>query len=731
MVHIPGFENFLPRSKKLLEAVPGIVILFSAEGKLIWANQRFLKHLPQGMADNLHKGLIPIISTNQRGLFARNCAHALAKPGEEITFNATFEYCQHQSFRFTISSYQEKGSSYLQLFAFALDTPATVEKPISSQNDYFHHLPSYVLVVNYLGEIKGASNYLLRHLQLESKDLIGKSIDEVLAREYPIERLYKKLKILFRRGSLYNYPLTLQTIQGHRVEAMINARVEPFQWSNEPLAVLMLQDLTHLNLVQRELKLKEKAIEANSNPVVLISPQNRITYVNPAFLKVWGIQMPEEVLDTHFLFMFPESEHPVLFSLMKELRRYGECRGTLKIFRTDNGKEALLEMTTAQILQPNGNFIGYIATFFDITRSKRDEQQIRYQADLIEQVNDAIISVDSNFHIVTWNQGARKMLRDPKESIKGKSLFSLVDFGNRKRFIEKELPRKEEWQGELELKVAPEKQVETLAAFKKNKVHASGEKEEYVFVFTDVSSLKHHQRELNILNEQLIKKNKSLSEFTYIVSHNLRAPIANLVGLCKLYNKHNPHDPLNNELINQIENSANQLDESVIDLNRILEFSRKQDHPNELTPLNEAFEEAFIPLKETYEALGAKVNIDFSDAPEVWSIRQYVRNIFLELLNNAFKFRVTELPLNVNITSRSLPHSVEVSFTDNGLGIDLDRHGKKIFNLYRRFHHQIPGKGVGLYLIRTQMEAHGGEIRVESAPYQGTTFRLTFPTLVR
>lgn len=58
--------------------------------------------------------------------------------------------------------------------------------------------------------------------------------------------------------------------------------------------------------------------------------------------------------------------------------------------------------------------------------------------------------------------------------------------------------------------------------------------------------------------------------------------------------------------------------------------------------------------------------------------------------------------------------------------MDLDKHGKNIFGLYKRFHLHKEGKGLGLYLVKTQMEMLGGRIEIESTPDVGTTFKLYF-----
>jgi signal transduction histidine kinase len=64
---------------------------------------------------------------------------------------------------------------------------------------------------------------------------------------------------------------------------------------------------------------------------------------------------------------------------------------------------------------------------------------------------------------------------------------------------------------------------------------------------------------------------------------------------------------------------------------------------------------------------------------------------------------------------------------DNGVGIDLDQFGDKIFGLYQRFHDHVNGKGIGLYLVKTQVEALNGKIQVQSKVDEGTEFKLVFP----
>jgi signal transduction histidine kinase len=81
----------------------------------------------------------------------------------------------------------------------------------------------------------------------------------------------------------------------------------------------------------------------------------------------------------------------------------------------------------------------------------------------------------------------------------------------------------------------------------------------------------------------------------------------------------------------------------------------------------------------------------------------------------------------IAIKSKVIANKVELEITDNGLGIDLKRKGKEVFGLYKRFHYHVEGKGMGLFMVKTQVEALGGTIKIESEVNKGTTFTISFP----
>jgi signal transduction histidine kinase len=111
----------------------------------------------------------------------------------------------------------------------------------------------------------------------------------------------------------------------------------------------------------------------------------------------------------------------------------------------------------------------------------------------------------------------------------------------------------------------------------------------------------------------------------------------------------------------------------------------------------------------------------------IFSLGPYIESIFLNLISNAIKYRHPGRQPKLKITSIAQNGHLQLRFEDNGIGIDLQKHGQNLFSLYKRFHFHVEGKGLGLFLVRTQVEALGGTVTVNSEIDHGTTFEILFP----
>ena len=233
--------------------------------------------------------------------------------------------------------------------------------------------------------------------------------------------------------------------------------------------------------------------------------------------------------------------------------------------------------------------------------------------------------------------------------------------------------------------------------------------------------------ELRKINAELIKQNSELVQFSYSVSHNLRGPVARLLGLADLAKRE--LSASDTKLLTQfIGETAFELDNIVDDLIRILEVRNEPHRYREVVNLNEEWRQTKSLFKESLRGDEEIVtNFAFS---EIVTVRSMFQNILFNLLSNAIKFRSPERKLKVTATSRNVNGSAILEISDNGLGFNIDLHHEKLFKLYRRFHAHVGGRGLGLYLVKTQVEVLHGSVEVTSQPDKGAMFRVILPLSV-
>jgi PAS domain S-box-containing protein len=228
------------------------------------------------------------------------------------------------------------------------------------------------------------------------------------------------------------------------------------------------------------------------------------------------------------------------------------------------------------------------------------------------------------------------------------------------------------------------------------------------------------------LTEQLRRKNHQLEEFTHIVSHNLRSPVGNMVTLINFLENTKSEEEKNQYIIFLKESCSTTLS-MLDDLNEVLKI--KQNKNIEKQELS--FEEIFLLVKRMLNAkiteLSADIDYNFSESPTILYPRIYLESILLNLLSNALKYHHPDRKPMIRLkTYRTTNSNLILEVTDNGLGLDLERYGHQIFKLKKTFHKHPESRGVGLYMIKNQIEAMGGEISISSKATEGSTFFVNF-----
>lgn len=243
----------------------------------------------------------------------------------------------------------------------------------------------------------------------------------------------------------------------------------------------------------------------------------------------------------------------------------------------------------------------------------------------------------------------------------------------------------------------------------------------------DISQRKKQEEEKSKLLQQLVMHNNDLLQFSFIASHNLRGPVATMMGLSKLIELQPIENQELNILLNHLFTSVTKLNEVIKDLTKILEI--RGDHYQSKQWLDIA--DLYTSIRETLalQLISGEIEIrtDFSAYSHFFTIKTYFYSILYNLISNAIKYRSPHRPAVIEIKTFQSNGHVGFFVRDNGVGIDLEQFGNKLFTLYQRFHLDVEGKGLGLYLVRTQVNALNGSIDVASKPGLGTTFTVSFP----
>ena len=243
---------------------------------------------------------------------------------------------------------------------------------------------------------------------------------------------------------------------------------------------------------------------------------------------------------------------------------------------------------------------------------------------------------------------------------------------------------------------------------------------EIIVQIQDVTELKRKNEEVNRFVEVTTKQNKRLLNFAHIVSHNLRSHASNIAMLLGFLKVEDNIEERNAQF-DMLHRASKMLSETIDHLNEVVSVDidsrqRKQVSLNHYIANTENALKGF--LVDSNFTIYNNVPNDF----QVCVIPAYLESILLNLFSNAIKYRDPAKKSWLQIKAeKKLGHSV-IYVSDNGLGIDMERYGTRIFGLYKTFHDHSEARGLGLYMTQSQIQAMGGSIDVMSKVGEGTTF---------
>jgi PAS domain S-box-containing protein len=481
---------------------------------------------------------------------------------------------------------------------------------------------------------------------------------------------------------------------------------------------------------QRTEKRYRQIVENAQEGIWTIDENKKTNFVNKMMCDIIGYA-PEEIIGKDFSYFMDDESRAHAEEYIKRWKRDIKENLTIR-FVTKSGKHVWTNINANPIIDENGIYKGALAMVTNITeRVLSDESLKKSEANLrtiFENADVAFVLFSTDLNVVSFNSQATDFyLKYANKKLKP-GTYALNYFPNHKRKLFETIADKVKNREivSYETNYYLNNEVNWYDA---KWVGVLNERMEYIGIlltFKNITDKKLLELEREKITADLIQRNKDQEQFNYIVSHNLRAPVANVTGLLEILNDPSINEEEKKYVLNGISLSVKNLDSVIIDMNHVLQVKELMNETKETNNLHQLVNDIKVSISNIIKKENVVVDCHF-DVENIFSIRSYLYSIFYNLILNSIKYHKCGVSPVIVIKSKLHENKIQLSFTDNGKGINLEDHGKQLFRLYKRFDTTVEGKGLGLFMVKTQVESLGGTISVSSELEKGTQFVIQLP----
>ncbi len=536
-----------------------------------------------------------------------------------------------------------------------------------------------------------------------------------------------------------NFNTQLLTTKGEAIWVQISS--SDYRFNNEIIGHIAL--ITNINNIKQT---REHLAEEQHKVKMAIETGKMVSYsVNLATLQIELSDNAKEILGVKstsgqvFELMFPniDASYKSIFEKIIESEFQEEIKNELIEFvRPDNHHPLWLEVNGTFL---KNNFNGQVTMqglLIDITEDKQKTHDLfqlklgleKNQRRLLQAQEIAHLGsweIDLIHNTTVWSDEAYRIygITPGNHNIQLDEWLSYVhpdDVQNVKSTIENQLIKKENHTIEHRIvrKDGTVKYVRLIVHFEYNKditlFNLFG-------IIQDITESKAYENKLKKLLEITEKQNKSLQNFAYIVSHNIRSHSANISGLSDIIHKENT-----NKVSELLVQSSHKLSETINNLNSIITMQNASDKNFHSINLREQITKTIDAVNHFVILQNASIKNLVSDQTLIDGIPSYIESILLNLITNAIKYKKENESVEITISSSDSEDYTILSIKDNGRGIDLNKYNNSIFGLYKTFHGNKDANGIGLFIVKNQIESMHGKIEVESIVNEGSEFKVFF-----
>ncbi len=495
-----------------------------------------------------------------------------------------------------------------------------------------------------------------------------------------------------------------------------------------------------------DLRIKDAVIAASLSAMMITDLAGHITYVNPAFLRLWGYERREEILGRQLADFVLDSEQAA--EMLPVLRQNGTWAGE-HVALCRNGTLRIVQRSASVVTAGGGEQLCLVSSFMDVSDRKYVEQSLRTSEaryrNIVEAVPVGIILTDEHGAITYYSAQARAMfgLEDDQVALATNYRDWLAPG--------QQCPDRRATGGDPGVTARTEARLlradrseywaEVTSVLLDEGFVLSGRRRGSIIVVQDISDRKQANEALARYAAELERSNQELEQFAYVASHDLQEPLRMVASYVQLLAKDygGKLDADADEYMEFAVDGARRMQRLIDDL---LAFSRVGTRGQQFQPVDcsQLLGDVLHGLKLAIEESGAVVTYD--ELPTVLADRGQLYQLLQNLIANALKFRAEAPPrIHVRATWHGGGENATgpggagddnpnwlFAISDNGIGID-PQYAERIFVIFQRLHSraQYSGTGIGLAICKKIVERHGGRIWVQSTLGHGATFYFRLP----
>jgi PAS domain S-box-containing protein len=484
---------------------------------------------------------------------------------------------------------------------------------------------------------------------------------------------------------------------------------------------------------EAERKFKD-LLEAAPDAMVVVNQSGEIVLLNLQAEKQFGYRR-DELLGQKVKNIIPEgfAERLIADDLRSAEDALAQQIGTgIELTgRRKDGGEFPIEIMLSPLESAEGILV--TAAIRDISVRKAAEKHLaqmegRYRG-LLEAAPDAMVVVNQGGEIVLLNLQAEKQFGYRRDELLGQKVKNIIPEGFAERLLADGLRsaedalaqqigagleltgrRKDGGEFPIEIMLSPLQSAEGILV---------------TAAIRDITERKRHEKTLQEKNSELQVAVNELDAFSYSVSHDLRAPLRAIDGFSQILLKQ--YAPLLSEeprkYLQRVRDNTVQMGRLVDDL---LRFSRlgRQPLAKQLVPTDTIVEQVLREARQ--QVAGRSVKVSVGDLPQVWGDAALLKQVFTNLIDNAFKYTRLRDDAVIEIGSHKIGDEQVFLVRDNGVGFDM-KYADKLFDVFQRLHRveDFAGTGVGLAIVQRIVQRHGGRVWAEAAVDHGASFYFT------